>query len=355
MAFSLIDDTTGVTPVVVLTKDRLSAWLAEAPERERTWLTVTGFSADKGKPALVPADNGRIARVVVGLGESTDGGTAMWALAGLPEALPEGSYRLETAPDEADPTRLALGWALATYAFTRYRAKKSAATALVSQGRRSRPRRAARPRGVSRSRPREHAGRRPRAIGARRRGRARRQSRRGQASRHRRRRTPRRELPDDPRRRPRRGPGTAPRRHPLGRARGTQGDPGRQRSVLRHWWARSQDRLGHAADEEGHGGSGDHPRPRPGDHGRELWGPPARAAAGRRERRLGQRCAPDGHRPHPQGADCRDRQHRCRRPADPMRRSRRSGNRKAGAARRHGDADGGGTGGARPAAGGTLL
>ena len=131
MAFSLIDDTTGVTPVVVLTKDRLSAWLAEAPERERTWLTVTGFSADKGKPALVPADNGRIARVVVGLGESTDGGTAMWALAGLPEALPEGSYRLETAPDEADPTRLALGWALATYAFTRYRAKKSAATALV--------------------------------------------------------------------------------------------------------------------------------------------------------------------------------------------------------------------------------
>jgi leucyl aminopeptidase len=55
----------------------------------------------------------------------------MWALAGLPDTLPEGSYRLETVPEGNDPTHLALGWALATYAFTRYRAKKATATALV--------------------------------------------------------------------------------------------------------------------------------------------------------------------------------------------------------------------------------
>ena len=131
MAFSLIDDTAGAIPVAALTKDRLPAWLAEVPERERNWLTAIGFSAEQGKLAMVPADNGRLARVVVGLGEGSDRGAGMWALAGLPDALPEGSYRLETAPDGADPTRLALGWALATYAFTRYRAKKAAATALV--------------------------------------------------------------------------------------------------------------------------------------------------------------------------------------------------------------------------------
>ena len=68
---------------------------------------------------------------MVGLGEGAEPGAGMWALAGLPGALPEGSYRLEIAPDGADPTRLALGWALATYAFTRYRVKKAAATALV--------------------------------------------------------------------------------------------------------------------------------------------------------------------------------------------------------------------------------
>ena len=131
MAFSLIDDTAGAIPVAVLIKGRLPAWLAEAPERESNWLTAIGFSAEQGKLALVPADNGRLARVLVGLGEGSGPGCGMWALAGLPEALPEGSYRLETPPDGADPTRLALGWALATYAFTSYRVKKATETALV--------------------------------------------------------------------------------------------------------------------------------------------------------------------------------------------------------------------------------
>jgi leucyl aminopeptidase len=131
MAFSLIDDTASAIPVVALTKDGLPAWLDAAPQRERNWLTAIGFSADQGKLALIPAADGGLVRVALGLGEEANPGAGMWALAGLPDALPEGSYRLESAPDGADPTRLALGWALGTYAFTRYRSKKGAATALV--------------------------------------------------------------------------------------------------------------------------------------------------------------------------------------------------------------------------------
>ena len=131
MSFFLIDNTPGAIPVAVLTKDQLTARLAEAPVRERNWLTAIGFSAEQGKVALVPAEDGRLARVVVGLGDGNEPGTGMWALAGLPDMLPEGSYRLEPTTESADPTRLALGWALATYAFTRYHAKKAAATALV--------------------------------------------------------------------------------------------------------------------------------------------------------------------------------------------------------------------------------
>jgi leucyl aminopeptidase len=131
MAFSLIDDTASAIPVVALTKDGLPAWLDAAPQRERNWLTAIGFSADPGKLALIPAADGGLVRVALGLGEEGNPGAGMWALAGLPDALPEGSYRLERAPDGADPTRLALGWALGTYAFTRYRSKKGAATALV--------------------------------------------------------------------------------------------------------------------------------------------------------------------------------------------------------------------------------
>ena len=131
MAFSLTDETQGATPIAAMTKDSLAVWLDQAPERERNWVTSTGFSADPGKHTLVPGETGRLARVLVGLGDGSENSATMWALAGLPEALPEGSYRLENVPDAADPTRLALGWALATYAFTRYHAQSRPATALV--------------------------------------------------------------------------------------------------------------------------------------------------------------------------------------------------------------------------------
>jgi leucyl aminopeptidase len=131
MAFSLTDDAEGAVPIAALTKSEFPAWLERAPERERNWLTSIGFSAEAGKHALVPGETGRLARVLVGLGDGADADGRMWALAGLPTALPEASYRLDVVPRGADPTNLALGWALATYAFARYSAKPRPAAALV--------------------------------------------------------------------------------------------------------------------------------------------------------------------------------------------------------------------------------
>jgi leucyl aminopeptidase len=45
----------------------------------------------------------------------------LWQIAGLPMRLPEGSYRLDPEPDVAFATRAAIGWALGSYGFTRYR------------------------------------------------------------------------------------------------------------------------------------------------------------------------------------------------------------------------------------------
>jgi leucyl aminopeptidase len=120
MAFALTDPTPGAAPIVALTKERFRTWLEAAPELERNWVRALGFDAEAGKFVLLPHEDGGLGRVLLGLGEGEDG-TTMWALAGLPEGLPEGSYRLDPVPDGADPTRLALGWALAGYAFTRYR------------------------------------------------------------------------------------------------------------------------------------------------------------------------------------------------------------------------------------------
>jgi leucyl aminopeptidase len=131
MAFSLIDETAGAIPIVLLAKERLGPWLAEAHDYARNWLAATGFAAEPGAFALVPDEAGRLGRVVVGLGGKEEPGAALWALAGLPDALPDGNYRLEAVPAGLDATRLVLGWALGTYAFTRYRTKKRRQTALV--------------------------------------------------------------------------------------------------------------------------------------------------------------------------------------------------------------------------------
>jgi leucyl aminopeptidase len=131
MAFFLIDDTSNAIPIVALPKPRLASWLEAAPERERSWLRAIGFSAEAGKLALVPGATGGLGQVVVGQGDDNDAATAIWALAGLPQALPEGSYRLEALPEGANPTHLALGWALGTYGFTRYHAKPAIGAALV--------------------------------------------------------------------------------------------------------------------------------------------------------------------------------------------------------------------------------
>jgi leucyl aminopeptidase len=131
MAFSLIDKTGDAAPITALTEDRLGAWLEAAPEPQRNWVRAIGFAADAGRLALVPDEKGGLGRVLVGLGDGGDEAQAIWALAGLPDALPEGSYRLDIAPEGADPTQLALGWALGTYTFTCYHAKPARGAVLV--------------------------------------------------------------------------------------------------------------------------------------------------------------------------------------------------------------------------------
>lgn len=130
MDFRLTDDAEGAVPIALLAKGQMARWLAEAREEERNWLAATGFAAGAGAHILIPGAEGRLGRVVVGLGgkhkskRGKDPGAAVWALAALPDALPDGTYCLEAIPAGLDPTRLALGWALATYSFARYHAKK---------------------------------------------------------------------------------------------------------------------------------------------------------------------------------------------------------------------------------------
>src|SRR5678816_1950426 len=121
MAFSLTDDKTGAVPLVAVSKSELAAWRESAPPAERDWVAATGFSGEAGKLAPLPDAEGRPGRGPVGVAE---GEAAIWAFAGLSESLPPGKYRIDALPAGGDPSRVALGWALGTYAFDLYRKKK---------------------------------------------------------------------------------------------------------------------------------------------------------------------------------------------------------------------------------------
>jgi len=102
-------------PIALVAQAELAKTLHGLDAASRRWVEATGFKAEPGQVALLPGAGGALDRVLVGWNPAEP----LWALAGLPGSLPERDYRLDPAPGEA--TRLALGWALGAYAFTRYK------------------------------------------------------------------------------------------------------------------------------------------------------------------------------------------------------------------------------------------
>ncbi|MDE1932333.1 MAG: leucyl aminopeptidase family protein, partial [Alphaproteobacteria bacterium] len=124
---ALVESEAGALPLTVVTRESLVATLNKLDPAIAHWVEATRFTADAGQHLLVPGTDGKPLRVLAGAGESD----AIWDLAGLPDALPEGTYTLDAASDDAHATPRTLGWALGAYAFTRYRARKRPPARLV--------------------------------------------------------------------------------------------------------------------------------------------------------------------------------------------------------------------------------
>jgi leucyl aminopeptidase len=105
----------------------LKKWLTKQPKSVKNWITSVDYKAAVGALCLVPGKQGTLGRVLLGV--ASELGT--WDLAKLPSSLPHGRYYLddEVAPATAD--NLALGWALGTYAYTRYKSRARAYSELV--------------------------------------------------------------------------------------------------------------------------------------------------------------------------------------------------------------------------------
>ncbi|HSD35610.1 MAG TPA: leucyl aminopeptidase family protein, partial [Alphaproteobacteria bacterium] len=118
-------------PVRPLSAATLKDWVAHQEKRVAAWVESNRFVGASGRTCLIPAPEGGIAEVLIGVAEEDD----LWPYGALPSGLPEGDYRLiEDELDEAAQGRAALGWALGAYAYSRYKSRERTPARLAWPG-----------------------------------------------------------------------------------------------------------------------------------------------------------------------------------------------------------------------------
>ncbi|GLQ47956.1 cytosol aminopeptidase [Dyella lipolytica] len=115
------------TPIEATDAIHLGATRKRLSVAQRNWLDENGFDAQLGSVCLLPDENGKLARVLVGV----DRQDPLAALAALPMTLPVGTYTLAAESVALDAQLAALGWALGAYQFTRYRKSRRAPAKLA--------------------------------------------------------------------------------------------------------------------------------------------------------------------------------------------------------------------------------
>ncbi|WP_374447137.1 M17 family metallopeptidase [Stella sp.] len=124
---ALVDGAAAPIRLVPVAESAFPVWLETAPGATRQWAAANGLKGEAGRHLAIPGAGGAVAEIVV----VYDPAQPLWALAGLPDGLPEGDYALGGDPDGGLATQMAAGWAIGAYAFTRYRKRRRAPARLV--------------------------------------------------------------------------------------------------------------------------------------------------------------------------------------------------------------------------------
>jgi leucyl aminopeptidase len=120
---------TAAIPIIFATKSSWPAIRDALPAPARQFAQANGYAAKPGACLVLPSAEGEIAQVLFGLEDDTARYRDPFRAGSLPGLLPAGTYRFANAPHDA---RLAaLGFALGSYRFTRYRKGEAPEVKLV--------------------------------------------------------------------------------------------------------------------------------------------------------------------------------------------------------------------------------
>ena len=122
MSDVLISATQGeAVPIHAVKKGDLDAFLGRRRAGVKAQAQLAEFKAAAGQVFVATTGEGRIERVVLGLGEEDRPDPMLFRA--LPARLPAGDYRLAAAPSGMNGVQIALAWALGDYVFDRYKPK----------------------------------------------------------------------------------------------------------------------------------------------------------------------------------------------------------------------------------------
>jgi leucyl aminopeptidase len=111
------DGSSETRPIWTVATAQYREWLAAQPAHVRAWLEGSQFEVKAGRSALLPDADGRPGGALLLLSQPP----GPWDFAALRDRLPIGDWRLESNAGGTDLGQAALGWALASYRFDRYR------------------------------------------------------------------------------------------------------------------------------------------------------------------------------------------------------------------------------------------
>ncbi len=96
------------------------------PAATRNWLAAVGFDGKPDSHALIPDAEGKLGQVFAGVERAA----SPWALAALPQTLPQGAYQLSDAGLQVPAEQAALSWELGAYQFDVYKPRRRPAATL---------------------------------------------------------------------------------------------------------------------------------------------------------------------------------------------------------------------------------
>jgi len=92
------------------------------------WLNSTDHNISTGQHQLIPNSEGKLDSILFVVDEHT----SMWDIAHLSHTLPTGNYHLSEQLDDDTQAKLALGWGLGAYQYTRYKKAQDRAQLYLS-------------------------------------------------------------------------------------------------------------------------------------------------------------------------------------------------------------------------------